>query len=156
MEEANECRKYQRRDPKQTPCYRILHQHLRFFISAREAEQRPLPAYVKEELQAFLECGILNYGFLRIQCNTCKTENIIAFSCKKMGFCPACCAKRMIESATHLVDNVLPMVPYRQFVITFPMPLRYWLQTNKGLYRKIHQIVIKEVHRYYKNIMIVG
>ena len=36
-------------------------------------------------------------------------------------------------------------------VLSFPIPLRYWLQTNKKLYAKIHAIVIKEMHRYYIN-----
>ena len=34
-------------------------------------------------------------------------------------------------------------------VLSFPIPLRYWLQTNKKLYAKIHSIVIKEMQRYY-------
>ena len=37
----------------------------------------------------------------------------------------------MAEAATHLTQNVLPLVPYRQFVVSFPIPLRYWLHTNK-------------------------
>lgn len=36
-------------------------------------------------------------------------------------------------------------------VLSFPIPLRYWLQTNKKLYAKIHSVVIKEMHRYYIN-----
>ena len=36
-------------------------------------------------------------------------------------------------------------------VLSLPIPLRYWLQTNKKLYAKIHSIVIKEMHRYYIN-----
>jgi hypothetical protein len=55
----------------------------------------------------------------------------------------------MAEAATHLVDNVLPRIPYRQFVLSFPIPLRYWLQTNKKLYSKIHRLAIKELKRYY-------
>lgn len=55
----------------------------------------------------------------------------------------------MAEAASHLVDNVLPLVPYRQFVVSFPIPMRYWLHTNKKLLAKIHKIVITEVGRYY-------
>ena len=55
----------------------------------------------------------------------------------------------MAEASTHLVENVLPYVPYRQFVVTFPFPMRYWLQTNKKLYANIHRLVIKEINRYY-------
>jgi hypothetical protein len=31
----------------------------------------------------------------------------------------------MAETAAHLVDSVLPKAPYRQFVLTVPVPLRY-------------------------------
>ena len=55
----------------------------------------------------------------------------------------------MMEAAAHLVDHVLPMVPYRQFVISFPIPLRYWLNSNRKLYAKVHRIVIKQLHAYY-------
>ncbi|TWW08406.1 hypothetical protein E3A20_24670 [Planctomyces bekefii] len=36
-------------------------------------------------------------------------------------------------------------------VLSFPIPLRYWLHTNKRLFSKIHSIIIKEMHRYYIN-----
>jgi len=42
------------------------------------------------------------------------------------------------------------MVPYRQFVISFPIPLRYWMHSNKKLFAKIHRLVIKQLHTYYK------
>jgi hypothetical protein len=55
----------------------------------------------------------------------------------------------MVEAAAHLVDHVLPYIPYRQFVITFPHPLRYWLNTNKKLFAKVHKIVIRSIHQHY-------
>lgn len=144
------CPTYQRRRPELTPCYKILQDHLATFIAEREAEGRPLPDYVLEEFDAYLRCGIPAHGFLRLKCTGCSEEKIVAFSCKKRGFCPSCCARRMAEASAHLVGNVLPYVAYRQFVISFPIPLRYWLQTNKDLYSKIHAIIIKHIHRYYK------
>ena len=142
--------KYSRRRPELTPCYKILQGHLDTFIAEREAEGRPLPDYIKEEFEAYMRCGIPAFGFLRLKCKSCEEEIFVAFSCKKRGFCPSCCAKRMVEAATHLTDNVLPMVPYRQFVISFPIPLRYWMHSNKKLFAKIHSLVIKQLHTYYK------
>ena len=55
-----------------------------------------------------------------------------------------------MEAATHLVDHVLPMAPYRQFVVTFPIPMRYWLHSNKVLFAKVYRIIIQEIHGYYK------
>ncbi len=56
----------------------------------------------------------------------------------------------MIESAVHLVENVLPQAPYRQFALSFPMPRRYWFQTNKKLFSKVHGIVISQITWLYK------
>lgn len=140
---------YQRRRPELTPCYRILQEHLSTFVAAREMEGRPLPDYVTAELEAYLKCGIPAHGFLRLVCEACQKEKIVAFSCKKRGFCPSCCAKRMAEAATHLTSHVLPLAPYRQFVVSFPVALRYWLHTNKRLAAETYAIVTKAIHRYY-------
>ncbi|MBP9706552.1 MAG: transposase zinc-binding domain-containing protein [Oligoflexales bacterium] len=155
MEAAKtKCTGYTQRRPELTPCYKIIQNHLDTFIANRESEARPLPGYVLQEFDAYLKCGIhaygfFAYGFFRLKCLACQDDLIVAFSCKKRGFCPSCAGKRMTETAAHLVDNVLPYIPYRQFVVSFPIPLRYWLNTNKKLYSKLHSIIIKEINQYY-------
>jgi hypothetical protein len=42
------------------------------------------------------------------------------------------------------------MAPYRQFVVTFPIPMPYWLHSNKALFAKVYRIMIKKIHDYYK------
>ena len=37
---------------------------------------------------------------------------------------PSCGARRMIETSAHLIDHVIPRVPVRQWVLSFPWPLR--------------------------------
>jgi Transposase zinc-binding domain len=69
----------------------------------------------------FLECGILAHGFLRLRCAECAHEKLVAFSCKRRGICPSCGARRMVETAAHLVDHVIPPVPVRQWVVSFPI-----------------------------------
>ena len=137
------------RSPERTPCYTIIQHQLASFAADRESEGRPLPRYVIDEFEAYLRCGIHAHGFLRCRCLACGEEMVVAFSCKRRGFCPSCAAKRKAETAAHLIDNVLPLVPYRQFVVSFPIPLRFWLQTNKRLFTRIHEIVIGEVYRLY-------
>ena len=56
----------------------------------------------------------------------------------------------MAESAAHLVDNVLPHIPYRQFVLSYPFPLRYFINASRELCGKIHNIVTASIHSYYK------
>ncbi len=144
------CPAYERREPEKTPCYQMLKDHLPKFIAAREEEGRPLPAYVIKEFEAYLKCGILSHGFLRLKCQDCQNEKVVAFSCKTRGFCPSCWGKRMAETSEHLLEDVLPFAPYRQFVVSFPFPLRFWLQTNRKLYQKIHSLVIKRIHGFYR------
>jgi ribosomal protein S27E len=51
---------------------------------------RSLPDYIEEEFDAYLKCGRLEEGFLRVRCEGCHAEKLVAFSCKKRGFCPSC------------------------------------------------------------------
>lgn len=55
----------------------------------------------------------------------------------------------MAETVTHLVDEVLPDTPYRQWVLTFPFALRFWLATSNILVSKINKIATEEVGKYY-------
>ncbi len=67
-----------------------------------------LPTFVTDEFDGFLACGILAHGLLRLSCG----------------------ARRMHEAAAHLVDNVIPKVPVRQWVLSFPIPLRALLAAH--------------------------
>jgi Transposase zinc-binding domain len=61
-----------------------------------------LPKFVKDEFDAFLECGILAHGFLRLRCGDCAHDKLVAFSCKRRCFCPSCRVRRMSETAANL------------------------------------------------------
>ena len=50
----------------------------------------------------------------------CGTERALPFSCKQRGLCPSCGARRMHDTAHHMVDRVLPDVPIRQYVLSPP------------------------------------
>lgn len=51
-----------------------------------------------------------------MRCEHCHAEKLVAFSCKKRGFCPSCSARRMADTAALLADEVLPERPLRQWV----------------------------------------
>ena len=114
--------RYQRHQPETTLLYRIVAQHYPAFLAQLESEGRSLPDYVQQEFTDYLRCGRLEYGFLRVRCEHCHHEKLVAFSCKRRGFCPSCGARRMVESAALLVDEVLPPRPIRQWVLTVPFP----------------------------------
>jgi len=47
-------------------------EHLESFLAQVEAETgASLPDFVTDEFDAFLECGILAHGFLRLHCAQC-------------------------------------------------------------------------------------
>ena len=104
----------ERHRPEQTALYRLVQQHAASFIAHTEANTgAELPRFIKDEFDAFLECGILAHGFLRLRCGECGHDKLLAFSCKRRGFCPSCGARRMAQTAAHLVDHVIPHVPVR-------------------------------------------
>jgi hypothetical protein len=133
---------YERRRPEDTVLYQLVQEHLETFLAQVELETGAgLPEFVKEEFDAFLDCGILARGFVRLRCADCAHEKLVAFSCKRRGFCPSCGARRMAETAANLVDHVIPRVPVRQWVLSFPIPLRLLLATHPQLLAPVLQIV---------------
>ena len=137
---------YARRRPEQTTLYQLVQEHVETFFAQVEAETATgLPDFVKDEFDAFLECGILAHGFLRLRCAGCAHEKLVAFSCKRRGFCPSCGARRMAQTAAHLVDAVIPRVPVRQWVLSFPIPLRILLAAHPALLAPVLQIVQRAI-----------
>ncbi len=117
---------YERHRPEQMLLYQLVEQHYPSFKASLESQGQSLPLYIQQEFEAVLECGRLEYGFLRVRCEDCHHERLVAFSCKKRGFCPSCGARRMAESSALLVDEVFPGVPIRQWVLSFPFQLRFF------------------------------
>ena len=139
---------YERHRPEQTTLYRLVQQHAAtFFAQAEDAAGADLPQFVKDEFDAFLECGVLAHGFLRLHCSDCGHDKLVAFSCKRRGFCPSCGARRMAQTAAHLVDHVIPHVPVRQWVLSLPIPLRLLLAAQPKLVTPVLQVVHRVITR---------
>ncbi|ADO70280.1 transposase zinc-binding domain-containing protein [Stigmatella aurantiaca] len=76
---------------------------------------------------------MLAHGFARVRGESGKYAFLVAFSCKGQGVCPSCNAKRAHVTAVHLVEQVLPHVPYRQWTLSFPHRVRWVLLKDVGL-----------------------
>jgi hypothetical protein len=139
---------YERRPPEETTLHRLVREHLESFLAQVEAVGTGLPQFVKDEFEAFLECGILAHGFLRVRCADCAHEKLVAFSCKRRGFCPSCGARRMAESVAHLVDQVILRVPVRQWVLSFPIPLRILFAARPELLTPVLRIIHCVIARF--------
>ncbi|NNM05505.1 MAG: IS91 family transposase, partial [Gemmatimonadetes bacterium] len=121
---------YLRRRPETTTLHRIVREHLETYLAlANEADPMGdgVPDHLEKEFRSYLKCGILAHGFARARCSSCGYDFLVAFSCKGRGVCPSCNAKRMAETAAHLVDHVIPHVRVRQWVLSVPKRLRPFL-----------------------------
>ena len=56
----------------------------------------------------------------------------------------------MSETAAHLVDSVLPHKPIRQWVMTFPVPLRPLLAIRPKIMARCLEITTSTVNAYYR------
>jgi ribosomal protein S27E len=136
---------YSRHRPETTLLYELIAEYYPRFRDRRAGEGRALPGYVEDEFAAYLKCGLLEHGFLRVKCDACQAEKLVAFSCKRRGFCPSCGARRMAETAALLVDKVLPQQPVRQWVLSLPFALRYLLATRPEIITQVLGIVYRAI-----------
>ena len=99
---------YNPREPSNTILYQVIAEHLETFLATIDADPttKGLPQHVKDEFYAYLQCGILAHGFLRLGCEGCSHEMLLAFSCKRRGFCPSCAGRVWPRRGTPL--------PYRR------------------------------------------
>jgi Transposase zinc-binding domain len=71
---------YARHRPEATLLYQLVQRHYPGLRELRSEAGRPLPKYVQEEFEAYLKCGRLDEGFLRVRCEGCHAEKLVAFS----------------------------------------------------------------------------
>jgi hypothetical protein len=57
----------------------------------------------------------------------------------------------MAQTAAHLVACVIPWVPTRQWVVSVPIPLRYWMAASQDLTAQVHTIIRTTIGQYYVN-----
>jgi hypothetical protein len=119
--------------------YGVVVDHLERFIgiyderyAARYGDWRP---EVERVLRRFLQCGILEHGFMRVACRECRAEYLVAYSCKGRGLCPSCGQRRGQEFAAFLQEAVLEDIPYRHVVFTIPKALRPTFLRERRLLR---------------------
>jgi hypothetical protein len=101
--------------------------------------------YVRQAFRRYLECGIFAHGFARARCDDCGHDYFVAFSCKGRGVCPSCNTGRMVETAAHLTDHVFPRLPVRQWVLSVPKRLRYFMQRDGAVLNMVLRIFLRVI-----------
>jgi hypothetical protein len=110
----------------------------------------PWPDHVRDELYAAVACGDPEEGFLWVSCDDCGVHRLVAVSCKGRGFRPRCGGRRMAQGAANLVDDLLPRVPVRQWVLSMPMRVRLALTFRPDLVQRALAIVVRRLQAYYQ------
>ncbi|MDB4930128.1 MAG: GTPase and related small protein [Myxococcaceae bacterium] len=139
------------RDPaRDGVVYGLVREHFGAFAERMAEGGRALPRYVVEEFESFLRCGVLACGFMRARCAGCGHDRLVAFSCKHRGVCSSCGGRRMSETAVRQRDRVLPIVPYRQWVLSLPWALRLPVACAPALLNAVSRVFSEEVRAWLR------
>jgi hypothetical protein len=144
--------RYRRREPEKTLLHAVFREHLESFLAQtreRSSHARGLPAFVERDLRAYTDCGVLARGFARVRCPDCCFERLVAFSCKA-SICPSCATRRMEDGADHLVRNVFPAVPVRQWVLSFPCQVRFLAARHPALASRLLDLFTRAVFAWQR------
>lgn len=143
---------YQRRKPEYGLLFQTIQENTDRYFAEQSARGINYPGFVYQTFKAYLHCGVLDYGFVRTYCRNCKASELIAFSCKRRGFCPSCHSKRMNEASHHLMENVLPEIPMRQWVLSIPFHFRPIIANDSKLISLVGNVFIRSVNRWLRQV----
>lgn len=145
---------YSRRRPEATALYQVVLDNLRtLYAAAEDGFTSPLPGFVRDELEGYIDCGVLARGFSVLACCDCPKRKAVAFSCKGRGFCASCLGRRMASGAADLVEHVLPDAPLRQRVIKLPFELRARLAHDGELLGAVSRTFVDSMLGWYQRRM---
>jgi hypothetical protein len=115
-----------------TALQRAVREGLSAFLAEAD-ESGGLPSSLVRELVAATTCGDPARGFVLVECHDCGESVRVGFTCHGRTVCPACTARRAASTAVHLVEEVLPSCPYRQWTLTFHRGLKVALAADSAL-----------------------
>src|SRR5213594_1694890 len=68
---SNDQNEYRPRNPEDSLLYRTIAAHLETFLARQQERGREVPQFIEREMRAYLSCGVLACGFLRLKCESC-------------------------------------------------------------------------------------
>src|SRR5262249_1679221 len=71
--------------------------------------------------------------------------------CSGAVFGPGCGGGGRARRAAPPVERAFPWVAARQWVVSVPVPLRYWMAGSQDLTAKVHTIIRRTIGQYYVN-----
>jgi hypothetical protein len=152
MPAASAPKRYNPRHPERTLLYQTVAEHYETWLDPTSAGQfeghsdyRIPKPYVRRAFAKYLQCGVFAHGFARARCGDCGHDFFVAFSCKGRGVCPSCNTRRMAETAAHLTDHAFPRLPVRQWVLSVPKRLRYFMQRDAVVLNVVLRIFLRVI-----------
>jgi len=131
---------YRPRDHEASPFFKVVRDNFDEFERVYPQKYQERYGYwrsvIRSSIDKFLKCGDLKEGFARVRCPDCKAEFFVAYSCRQRSCCPSCDQKRALLLAHRLKDEVLAVVPHRQWVFTIPKRLRVYFRYDRKLLGK--------------------
>nr|WP_246765571.1 transposase zinc-binding domain-containing protein [Aminobacter sp. SR38] len=95
--------------------------------------------FVRKAFAKYLECGIFAHGFARARCGDCGHDYFVAFSCKGRE-------SALVHHAADGGDGGtperprFPRLPVRQWVLSVPKRLRYFMQRDGAVLSMVLRI----------------
>ncbi|MCI0606295.1 transposase zinc-binding domain-containing protein, partial [bacterium] len=145
---------YRPRRPERNPFYSVLFHYFERF--AAEYEFRFEKHYgkwrsiIRSTVERFINCGVLKNGFARVRCPQCKNEYLLAFSCRRRGFCPSCSAKRSVLWREFVSSQVLADCPHSHIVFSIPKMFRILFLFHRKLLGELARCAWKAIVQYFE------
>ena len=148
---------YKPRRPREMPLYKLVFEYFdefeRVYSERYQAEFGFWRPVIRESVDEYLKCGILEHGFARVRCADCGHDYILAFSCKRRCVRPSCHQKRVLIFAEHLAEEVIENVSHRQFVFTIPKRFRLYFRYDRALLGKLCRCAWETVKEVYQAVL---
>jgi hypothetical protein len=143
---------YRPRRPRSSPLYRLVEDHYERLVQVHDERFRRthgrLHGGVAKVVERFLDCGLLEDGFVRVHCPKCRDGFLVAFSCKARYLCPSCHAKRLLVWSEWIEEEILDEVPHRQYVFTLPKRLRPWFLHERRLLGLLSRVAYETLREF--------
>jgi hypothetical protein len=67
---------YRPHRPETSVLYGVVAGNIESFLAWQQGRGRVVPRFVESELRAFLDCGVLARGFVRVHCDICRMDRV--------------------------------------------------------------------------------
>jgi len=140
---------YRTRNPRATPLYQLLEAYYEDVKSVWEERFEKKygfwRGFVDHVVARYLDCGVAEAGFARLQCQTCGAEKLLTLSCKQRGVCPSCDAKRAAAFAAYVKDELVENVGHCLWTFTLPKMLRPYFMRNRELLADLARLAYETI-----------